>query len=126
MSAARSRKKYGSDFAQRLRALRLQKNLSQSELADKAGLHFTSVSRYETGGVFPNADALKRISEALEVSGDYLLDGQDGAVAKAKLEDTGLLQLLQEVDRLAREDKEFFKRVMETLLFRYKVKSMAS
>ena len=119
MGAARSRKAGDNDFAQRLRSTRLQRDLSQVELAEKAGLHFTSVSRYETGGTHPNADALKRLCQALGVSGDYLMDGQSEQTARAHLADEGLLTVFQEVDRLPSEDKDFFKRVMETMLVKY-------
>ena len=36
-------------FAERLRELRRQRNLSQSELGGLASIHYTHVSRYERG-----------------------------------------------------------------------------
>lgn len=124
MAATRSKKTGESEFAQRLRSTRLQKDLSQAELAEKAGLHFTSVSRYETGGAHPNADALRRLCQALGVSSDYLMDGHSETAPTVHFQDESLLQVFQEVDRLPSEDKSFFKRVMETMLVKYKVQSI--
>lgn len=125
MAATRSRKTGDGDFAQRLRSIRMQRNFSQAELAEKAGLHFTSVSRYETSGVHPNADALKRLSQALGVTGDYLIEGATQQAARVNLEDRDLLAIFQQVDELPQDDKQFFKRVMETLLVKYKVQSIS-
>lgn len=37
------------NFAQRLRALRKQNNLSQTELGQRAELHYTHIGRFERG-----------------------------------------------------------------------------
>ncbi|MBI6547196.1 helix-turn-helix transcriptional regulator, partial [Xenorhabdus sp. VLS] len=47
-------------FAQRLRELRRQKGLSQSELGKLAELHYTHIGRFERGTSRPGSDTLKR------------------------------------------------------------------
>lgn len=42
-------------FAERLRSLRKQKNLSQTELGKLAGLHYTHIDRFERGPPGPAA-----------------------------------------------------------------------
>jgi transcriptional regulator with XRE-family HTH domain len=66
-----------SKFPDRLRAARLLRNLSQSDLAEKADLQPSAVSHFETGRRAPSFDNLKALSEALQVTTDYLLGRVD-------------------------------------------------
>ena len=59
-------------FPERLKKLRQQKNLLQSDLAKRVGVHQNHIGRYERGSSRPSGDALKRLADALGVSIDYL------------------------------------------------------
>lgn len=61
-------------FAQRLRSVRVAKGLSQADLAECLGVHFSAISRYEAGGRKPSLLTLKKPADALSVSIDYLLN----------------------------------------------------
>lgn len=50
-----------------LTVLRILQSLSQAELASKAGIKATQVSRYETGQVLPQLPQLERLLNALGV-----------------------------------------------------------
>lgn len=50
-----------------LTVLRILQRLSQAELAQRAGIKATQVSRYETGQVLPQLPQLERLLDALEV-----------------------------------------------------------
>lgn len=65
-------------FGRRLKAVRETRGLSQSELADKAGVPVVTISHFETGAR-PSASAatLVKLANALEVSIDYLLSRSD-------------------------------------------------
>jgi transcriptional regulator with XRE-family HTH domain len=56
--------------AERLRELPKQKGLSQSELGERVGVHYTHIGRYERGVSQPPADPLKRLADAVGVSGE--------------------------------------------------------
>lgn len=60
-------------FQERLRTAREFRELSQGELAQRAGLQASAVSHFETGTRKPSFDNLKRLADALKVSTDYLL-----------------------------------------------------
>jgi transcriptional regulator with XRE-family HTH domain len=60
-------------FQGRLRTAREARELSQGELALKAGLQASAVSHFETGTRKPSFDNLKRLADALKVTTDYLL-----------------------------------------------------
>jgi transcriptional regulator with XRE-family HTH domain len=61
------------NFAERLKAARDLRRLSQGEVAAKANLPPTSISHFEAGARKPSFDNLRRLAQALEVTTDYLL-----------------------------------------------------
>lgn len=61
------------DFQHRLRKAREMREMSQSQLAEKAKIPASSVSHFEAGARKPSFDNLKRIATALDVTTDYLL-----------------------------------------------------
>ena len=103
-------------FAVRLRELRKQKNLSQTELGQLAELHYTHIGRFERGVSRPSGDTLMRLAEALGVTSDYLLEGATDEAAKAKFEDRELLKQFQEVEQLPEEDKTVVKKLLDAFL----------
>lgn len=56
-----------------IRALRVEKGLSQEELAERVFVTRQAVSRWETGETVPNTEALKLLSEQFGVSINALL-----------------------------------------------------
>ncbi len=66
-------------FGGRLKALRIEHNLTQSELAKKINLSKANVSKYEADLVEPNLDTLAMISVLFDVSINYLLGVPDKA-----------------------------------------------
>lgn len=112
-------------FAARLRALRKQKNLSQTELGQLAGLHYTHIGRFERGIALPGSDTLRRLADALSVTSDYLLEGATNAAAKAKFADRELLQQFQEVEQLPEEDKTVVKKLLDAFLTKKHLQALA-
>lgn len=112
-------------FAARLRTLRKQKNLSQTELGQLADLHYTHIGRFERGIALPGSDTLKRLAEALGVTSDYLLEGATEDAAKAKFEDRELLRQFQEVERLPDEDKTVIKKLLDAFLTKKQLQALA-
>jgi len=90
-------------FAHRLRELRKQRGLSR-----------------------PAADTLKRLADALDVSGDYLLEGAVEEAAKARFEDRELLRQFQEVGKLPDEDKDVIKRLLDAFLTKKRLQELAA
>lgn len=73
-------------FGSRLKALRLQKKLTQAELANKLGVTKSVISAYETGLRMPSYDILIQISRIFKVSTDFLL----GVESRTSLDLSGL------------------------------------
>ena len=64
-------------FAQKLRYLRLERNLNQHEFANLLNKSFTSVCNWEQGNRIPKTETIKEIAEVLNVDYTYF----KGAVA---------------------------------------------
>ena len=64
------------EFSEKLHQLRIQKGLTQEELAEKLFVSRTAVSKWESGRGYPNIDSLKAISKFFNVTVDELLSGE--------------------------------------------------
>ncbi len=113
-------------FAERLRALRKQRNLSQSELAGLVGVHYNHIGRYERGESRPGATTLKRLADALGISTDYLMEGHTEQAARGRFEDRELLRQFQEVERLDDDDKVVIKKLLDAFLMKKRVQELAA
>ena len=61
------------DFGSRLKALRIEKNMLQKELALYLRVSTGTVCNYENNIHFPGSDTLNRLADLFDVSLDYLL-----------------------------------------------------
>ena len=76
------------DFGNTLKTLRLRKDMTQAQLANKLGLTKSVISAYETGLRLPSYDILIHIARIYNVSTDYLL----GIEQKQEIDLSGLSQ----------------------------------
>jgi transcriptional regulator with XRE-family HTH domain len=74
----RNRDPRDTDIANRVRALRLQRSLSQTELGKALGVTFQQVQKYERGTNRISAGRLYRIAEVLDVPVAFFYEGFDG------------------------------------------------
>ena len=64
-------------FAERLKELRTEKNLTQVELAKATSLSKSAISFWESGERTPNINAIIVLAKFFEVSADYLIGLED-------------------------------------------------
>jgi transcriptional regulator with XRE-family HTH domain len=62
-------------FAENLRRIRRDAGISQIELSDRCGLHFTEISRLERGARDPRLATIVRLARGLDVSPADLMAG---------------------------------------------------
>lgn len=89
------------NMGEKLRSLRIEKNLTQKQVADRIGLAISAVSSYESGSRYPTYDTLIKLARIFHVSTDYLLgiaDKRNIDVTGLDDEDVGLISQL--VDKL--------------------------
>jgi len=63
-----------NNLTTRLKELRNQKGMSQEVLAAESGLSLRTIQRIENGETNPTGDSLKRLSSALNINPDELID----------------------------------------------------
>ncbi len=63
-----------NQLASRIKELRNQKGMSQELLSEESGLSLRTIQRVENGESNPTGDSLKRLSHALNVNPDELID----------------------------------------------------
>ena len=61
------------EMGARVREARVKMNLSQTDLAELAQLHPTYISQIENGKANMSIDVFMRLTEALQISADWLL-----------------------------------------------------
>lgn len=66
-----------SIFAERLKELRTEKNLSQKELADELKISQAIISHYEKDIRKPTLDIIVMLCKYFKVSADYLIGLED-------------------------------------------------
>src|SRR5712692_5134768 len=98
-------------FSERLRIARELRNLSQSELAEKAELHTSAISHFETGRRAPSFQNLKALSDALDVTTDYLI----GRTNDLNLSDAAALKLFRHAEKMSGEDLETLTKIAKLM-----------
>ncbi len=98
-------------FADRLRTARESRKMSQSDLAEKAGLLPSAVSHFETGRRSPSFANLKALSDALKVTTDYLIGRSDDM----KVSNSVSLKLLRHAQKMSEEDLDTITRMAEMM-----------
>ena len=64
-------------MGEKLKSLRIEKKLTQKQVADRIGLAISAVSSYESGSRYPSYDVLVKLARIFHVSTDYLLGMTD-------------------------------------------------
>jgi len=78
------------EIGRKIRALRLQRGLSQSGLAEGIGLTFQQVQKYEKGANRVSAGRLQRIADLLNVPVMFFFSGMSARTKKHDTENSGI------------------------------------
>lgn len=116
------RRFFMSDLGSRLIDLRKKEGLTQAELAQKIDISHTQVTRYETKGVQPPADVLKKLADVFGTSIDYLVNGTAEEKAQTTLTDAELIKQFKEVEQLPDVEKKTILKVLAAYTRDFKAK----
>ncbi len=108
-----------SQLGERVSKKRKELGLSQTDLANKVGVSYAQIGRYETKGVQPPAEVLNKIADELNTSIDYLINGESSEKAINSLKTT-------EVESLPEKDKNIILNVIGAFIRDYKAKKAYS
>ena len=100
----------------RIKELRNQKGLLQSDVAEYIGKSERIVGFYEKGERDPNTDTLIKLSELFDVSIDYILGKSDIRNSKKVNLDDIDIAFASGIKGLNKENQETLKNIMEGLL----------
>lgn len=114
-----------TDLGKRILELRKKKNLSQTDLANAAGISYAQIGRYETKNTQPPAEVIKKIANALDTTVDYLINGDTDEKAKSALKDNELLQQFKAVEQMNEADRTVIKRLIDAFITKGKIKQLA-
>ena len=84
------------EFSDIMKTLRKQRGLTQEQIAETLGVSCQAISKWETGGSFPDISLLPVIADYYGVSIDYLLG-----------HDTG--KRMEEIDRVCAQAEDLFR-----------------
>ncbi len=106
-----------------LASLRKLRSLTQAQLAERLSLSQPIIARWENGRAHPNDTNLERLAEALGVTKDAILSGQQDPYGPKpqSLDDAELVELFSQAHRLEGRDREALKAVLEAMLTRSRV-----
>ena len=92
-------------FGEKIRSLRIARNLSQVQLAEKLSVSKQSVSNWENNNIMPSIDMLKNIAIFFSCTTDYLLELNSNRffieTTNFSVEQTAIIQqLIKEIEQL--------------------------
>jgi len=110
-----------AEIGKRIRALRLERGLSQTELGNLLGVTFQQIQKYEKGANRVAAGRLQRVAEALDVPITFFYAGSPGEqenvetdsvdVGLGFLETAGAVRLVRAFSRI--QDPEMRRALVE-------------
>ena len=112
------------DLAEKLKQARKQKGLTQRQLAKKIGADIQRISKYERGVLIPTTEIMVKLSDALDVSLDYLLKNCKNRVT-GKIRDTELIDQFIQVDTLPEKDRHILKALLEAFIKKHRFEELA-
>jgi transcriptional regulator with XRE-family HTH domain len=109
-SVPRTRKDYiapvdEKTIGARIRAFRLQRGMTQVELAAELGITQSAVSDYEKGAVRVHAALVAALAKALRASADEIL-GHQKPSPNGHTKDRRFVRRLEKLDRLSKRDRQ--------------------
>jgi transcriptional regulator with XRE-family HTH domain len=112
-------------IGERIKELRVQKKLTQTDLAKLVKLTYIQIGRYEANESNPSADVLQRLAHALDTTTDFLMKGTEDEAVAAQLSDKELLKQYKQVEQLNQEDKHLVKTFIDAFLTKRQLQQLA-
>jgi len=107
----------GQQVGRRLKESRQKLGLTQEQLAERAGLHYSYIGQVERGDKNPSLKSLYRLAGALNVGIDYLLE-EDGSYRDRTAADLLLSELISLLKDRPEEDVRLVLQVAATMIER--------
>jgi len=106
-------------FGARVKETRKTRSWTQKELAQRLGIHFQLLNKYEGGQTLPQPEKIVALADELEVSVDYLLTGR--TPDEQSLPDQRLMERFRALAEFAPEDRDAILRLIDAVTVRQSV-----
>ena len=103
-------------FGLRVKETRKNRKLTQKELAQKLGIHYQLLNKYEGGYILPQPEKIVTLADFLGVSVDFLLTGR--TLENSDLSDVRLLGRFQVLSHFQKEDQDTILRIIDAISVR--------
>ncbi|MCK9403909.1 MAG: helix-turn-helix domain-containing protein [Chitinophagaceae bacterium] len=108
-------------FGKKIREIREEKSISQTDLAQVLGTNHSLIGKYEKDEVKPSIDVIKKLAEALGTTPGYLLDDSTDLDF---LKDVAMLKRFNDLNTLPEPDKEHILYALDSLIKAAKFKAL--
>ena len=106
-------------FGARVKQSRKDRKLTQKELAQRLGVHFQLLNKYESGQTLPQPENIVILADLLEISLDYLLTGK--APDNHNVVDLRLMERVRALAHFPKEDQDAILRLIDAVSVRTSV-----
>ncbi|ANS52576.1 XRE family transcriptional regulator [Bacillus thuringiensis] len=106
-------------FNERLKQLRIEKNLTQQTLAELTDLTKATISRFESNKKTPSRESITKLAKVLHVTTDYLLGlSDDPHLSSQQYSDLRKKFdiLLQKLEQKPKQEQEMLYKMMQAAL----------
>ncbi len=111
-------------LSEKLKQARKQKGITQGQLSQKIGADIQRISKYERGILIPTTEIMIKLSNALDVSLDYLLKNDKNRVT-GKVKDAELIDQFVQVDALPDQDRHMLKALLDAFIKKHQFEALA-
>lgn len=102
------------EFAKLLKKTRIEKKLTQTDLAVKCNLTPAAISQFENATRKPSFTSVIKLSDALDCTTDYLIKGKNPEVPT--ITDTRILEIMEGFSSLPIESQEKFMKIVNAFI----------
>jgi len=100
---------------EKVKQLREDKGISQSELADFCAVTPSAISQFESNKKTPSTKVLMKIADALKVSVKVFLEGDENIKVQDLAKDKEVITMFRDFKDLSKDDKDIIKDHIEFL-----------
>ena len=111
---------YRKSLGARIKLLRKARALTQKDLAQRMGITFGQLNKYESGLNSPSPDLLVAMADLLAVTLDHLLTGR--IAGNQPLNNTRLVDRVKIAEQFPVEDQETVIRLLDAMIVQHRAK----
>jgi transcriptional regulator with XRE-family HTH domain len=106
-------------FGRRLKDLRKLRQWTQKDLADKIGIRFSHLNKYEGGVHVPPAEKLVQLAEIFDTTVDFLLTGDRSD--DRPLHHKRILERFRALETMKADDQDAVLRLIDAMIIKHRV-----